>query len=120
MANSQHVIDINLEDFNNKVLKVSHNTPVLVDFWADWCSPCLYIAPVLEEIISEYDGQVILAKLEIDEGENMKLAGKYQVRGFPTIILFEDGIEVERFSSARPKSFIMDFIESNSRILEIN
>lgn len=119
MTNSKHIIDINLEDFDEKVLKTSHHTPVLVDFWADWCSPCLYIAPVLEEIITEYQGQVILAKLEVDEGDNMKLAGKYQVRGFPTIILFEDEIEVERFSSARPKSFIIDFIESNSRILEL-
>lgn len=113
------IFDINLEDFDEKVLKASHNKPVLVDFWADWCSPCLFIDPILKEVVSEFEGKVLLAKLEVDEGKNMKLAGKYKVRGFPTIILFEEGIEVERFSSARPKSFIRDFIESNSRILEL-
>ncbi|MEE9351810.1 MAG: thioredoxin domain-containing protein [Thiotrichaceae bacterium] len=116
---SNSVFDINLEDFDEKVLKASHSTPVLVDFWADWCSPCLFIDPILKEVVSEFEGKVLLAKLEVDEGKNMKLAGQYKVRGFPTIILFEDGIEVERFSSARPKSFIRDFIESNSRILEL-
>lgn len=114
------IFDVHLEDFASKVLQASHSKPILVDFWADWCSPCLFIAPVLEEVINDYHGNVLLAKLEVDEGDNMKLAGKYQVRGFPTIILFEDGIEVERFSSARPKSFIEDFIEANSRILELS
>lgn len=113
------VFDINLEDFQTKVLDASYQKPVLVDFWADWCSPCLFIAPVLEAVVAEYNENVLLAKLEVDEGDNMKLAGKYQVRGFPTIILFEEGVEVERFSSARPKAFIKDFIESNSRILEL-
>ncbi len=117
---SKFVFDIDLEDFDKKVLEASFNTPVLVDFWADWCSPCLFIDPILKSVINDYEGKVLLAKLEVDEGENMKLAGKYKVRGFPTIMLFEDGKEVERFSSARPKSFIIDFIESNSRILELS
>ena len=84
--------------------------PVLVDFWADWCSPCITIAPVLNRIVESFQGQVLLAKLEVDEGENMKLAGRYKVRGFPTIILFRDGIELDRFSSARPAHFIEQFI----------
>ena len=120
MTPSNYVFDIDLDDFEEKVLKASHQTPVLVDFWADWCSPCLFIDPILKEVIKEYQGKVLLAKLEVDEGQNMKLAGKYKVRGFPTIMLFEEGIEVERFSSARPKSFIVDFIEANSRILVVD
>ncbi len=119
VINKESIFDIDLADFEEKVLQASHHKPVLVDFWAEWCSPCLFIAPVLTDVINDYDGQVLLAKLEVDEGENMKLAGHYQVRGFPTIILFEDGIEVERFSSARYKDFIVEFIESNSRILEL-
>lgn len=119
VINKESIFDIDLDDFEEKVLKASHHKPVLVDFWAEWCSPCLFIAPVLTDVINSYDGQVLLAKLEVDEGENMKLAGRYQVRGFPTIILFEEGIEVERFSSARSKDFIVEFIESNSRILEL-
>lgn len=114
-----YIFDINLNDFGKKVIDASANTPVLVDFWAEWCSPCLFIAPILEQVVHQYEGNVLLAKLEVDVGENMKLAGKYQVRGFPTILLFEEGQEVERFSSARPAHFIEEFIESNSRILEL-
>ncbi|HIO92736.1 MAG TPA: thioredoxin [Leucothrix mucor] len=116
---NNYIFDIDLGDFEEKVITASHHKPVLVDFWADWCSPCLFIAPVLKQVLTQYQGKVLLAKLEVDEGDNMKLAGKYQVRGFPTIILFEEGQEVERFSSARPASFIEEFIESNSRLLEL-
>ncbi len=105
------IYDIDLEDFNEQVLQASFKTPVLVDFWADWCSPCIAIAPVLSRVIESFEGQVLLAKLEVDEGHNMKLAGKYLVRGFPTIILFKDGEEQDRFSSARPAQFIEHFIQ---------
>jgi putative thioredoxin len=108
-----HIYNIDLHDFDHKVLQTSHETPVLVDFWADWCSPCIAIAPVLTRVISEFEGQVKLAKLEVDEGENMKLAGHYRVRGFPTIILFKNGEEQDRFSSARPVHFIQEFIEKH-------
>ncbi len=114
---TSHLYDINLNDFESKVLEASHKHPILVDFWAEWCSPCIFIAPVLVNVIEEYDGAVALAKIEVDEGENMKLAGQYQVRGFPTIILFEKGKEVARFSSARSQSYIEEFIETNSTLL---
>jgi len=117
MDDSHYLYDIDLDDFTGKVLEPSYKHPVLVDFWADWCSPCIFIAPVLARVIHAYDGQVILAKLEVDEGKNMKLAGQFQVRGFPTIILFENGKEVSRFSSARSQHFIEEFIESNSTLL---
>ncbi|RTZ67722.1 MAG: thioredoxin [Aquificaceae bacterium] len=116
---NNYIFDIDLNDFEEKVLLASHKKPILVDFWAEWCSPCLFIAPVLKQVLTQYNGNVLLAKLEVDEGENMKLAGQYQVRGFPTIILFEEGKEVERFSGARPANFIEEFIESNSRLLEL-
>ena len=119
MSKSQYSFDIDLADFEEKVLTASHQRPVLVDFWADWCSPCLFIAPILNQVMDDFEGKVLLAKLEVDEGKNMKLAGQYSVRGFPTIILFEEGQEVERFSSARSKSFIVNFIEKNSRLLEL-
>ena len=105
------IYTVHLEDFEERVLDASHQRIVLVDFWAAWCSPCLVIAPVLERVIAEFAGKVALAKLEVDEGENMKLAGRYQVRGFPTIILFKHGEERARFSSARPKHYIEEFIE---------
>ena len=111
---NSHIFDIDLEDFEQQVIEASHQTPVLVDFWADWCGPCIVIAPILGSVIEEYEGKVKLAKLEVDEGENMKLAGKYQVRGFPTIILFQNGEEKGRFSSAQSASYIREFIDSNT------
>ena len=105
------IFPVHLEDFEQKVLQASHERPVLVDFWAAWCSPCLVIDPVLKSVVQDCGGRVLLAKVEVDEGENMKLAGRYQVRGFPTVILFRDGQVVDRFSSARPRHFIEQFLE---------
>jgi len=107
------IFDVSLDDFEQRVLAASHQQPVLVDFWADWCSPCIVIAPILSDVVMQMDGQVLLAKLEVDEGENMKIAGRYQTRGFPTIIMFRDGEEVERFTGAKPPGFIRSFIEDN-------
>jgi len=105
------IYDTQLEDFDERVLAESAKRIVLVDFWAEWCPPCLVIAPVLEKVVRGYDAQVALAKLEVDAGENMKLAGRYQVRGFPTIILFRHGEERARFSGAKSASNIEEFIE---------
>lgn len=108
---SPWIFEVNLDEFDTKVIAASHECPVLVDLWAEWCSPCLVVAPVLEQLITEYEGEVQLAKVEVDVGENMKLAGKYAVRGFPTIILFIEGEERGRFSGAKPPSFIRQFVD---------
>lgn len=110
---STNVFNIDLEDFDKEVLEVSHQTPVLVDLWADWCAPCLVIAPIISSVVEEYEGAIKLAKVEVDEGENMKLAGRYQVRGFPTVILFQNGEEKARFSSAQSASYIREFIDTH-------
>jgi putative thioredoxin len=102
-----------LETFDSDVLEASAVRPIMVDFWAEWCPPCLVIAPILEQAVSEYAGGVALAKVEVDEGDNMKLAGRYAVRGFPTVILFEDGVEKGRFSSAQRLDFILDFLDQH-------
>jgi len=99
-----------LESFDDDVIKASWNTPILVDFWAQWCSPCLVIAPVLDRVVDELQGCIGLAKLDVDQGENMKLAGHYRVRGFPTVMLFQRGEEVARFSGARSKRQIIAFL----------
>ena len=108
---SAYIFDIDLDDFESRVLEASFQQPVLVDFWADWCSPCISLAPMLYKIIKEYEGQILLAKLEVDEGKNMKLAGQYQTRGFPTVILFQNGEEQERFTGSKPMHFIREFID---------
>ncbi len=114
MAASEHIFDIDVEEFEDRVLKPSHDKPILVDFWADWCGPCRFLDPVLKAVVEDYEGEVLLAKVEVDEGHNMKLAGQYQVRGFPTILLFRNGEEKARFSSAQSKSFVEQFIEDNA------
>lgn len=113
LKNEALIFNVDLEQFEDKVLLASDVTPVLVDLWAEWCSPCLVVAPILKQLIEEYDGDVLLAKVEVDEGENMKLAGRYQVRGFPTVLLIVKGEEVARFSGAKPLSFIRDFVDTN-------
>jgi thioredoxin 1 len=107
------IFDVDYEHFDELVLSASIETPILVDLWADWCSPCLVIAPVLKKLIEEYDGGIRLAKVEVDEGENMKLAGHYKVRGFPTVLLIVQGEEVARFSGARPLSFLRNFVDDH-------
>ena len=107
------IFDVDLETFDKKVMAVSNDTPVLVDLWAEWCSPCLVIAPILKRLVDEYDGEIKLAKVEVDEGENMKLAGRYQVRGFPTVLLIIKGEEVARFSGAKPLSFLRNFVDDH-------
>ncbi|NOZ37398.1 MAG: thioredoxin family protein [Gammaproteobacteria bacterium] len=110
------IYNVSLDDFEQKVIETSRQRPVLVDMWADWCSPCTVISPILAQVIAGLDGRVALAKVEVDEDENMKLAGRYKVRGFPTVILFQDGEEKARFSGAQPVSFINSFIQENANL----
>ena len=110
---STDIFDVSLEDYDEKVIAASHDVPILVDLWADWCMPCLVIAPKLKELIAQYEGRLKLAKLEVDAGENMKLAGKYKVRGFPTVILFINGEEKARFHGAQPLSFLREFVDEH-------
>lgn len=108
------IFEAHLEDFQAKVLDASADGPIMVDFWADWCGPCHAIAPALQRVIAELDGAVRLAKVEVDEGENMKLAGRYGLRGFPTIILFHAGKELGRFSGAHPAHWIEHWLDEHA------
>lgn len=113
--NTQSLIfESHYETFDKDVIEASKERPILVDLWADWCAPCHVIAPILEKVIHAYGGAVALAKLEVDEGENMKIAGHYAVRGFPTILLIQNGEELGRFSGAKPTHFIEDFIATHT------
>jgi thioredoxin 1 len=95
-------------DFQTKVLE--SKTPVVVDFWAEWCGPCRMIAPALEELSSELNGKLVVAKLNIDENPNTPI--KYGVRGIPTLMIFRDGQVAATKVGALPKSKIKEWIES--------
>ncbi|RKT43997.1 thioredoxin family protein [Thiocapsa rosea] len=107
---SQYSVNVDLESFQREVIEASAVRPVLVDFWADWCAPCHALAPHLGRVVADLDGRIGLAKIEVDEGENMKLAGQYKLRGFPTVILFYRGEELARFSGARSRHEILDWL----------
>ena len=106
MADIQHVSD---ESFDSDVLK--SDVPVLVDFWAEWCGPCKVIAPVLEEIASEYDGKMKVCKLDIDANE--ATPPKYGIRGIPTLMLFKNGNVEATKVGALSKSQLTAFLDSN-------
>ena len=96
--------------FASEVLQ--SDTPVLVDFWAEWCAPCLRVAPVLEEISREMAGKVKIVKLDIDANPNT--ARDYRIMSVPTLTVFRDGQPVKSVAGARPKSDLVRMIESAS------
>jgi thioredoxin len=84
--------------------------PVLVDFWAEWCGPCKMVAPFLDELATELEGRVTIAKVNIDE--NPQIPRKYGIRGIPTMILFKDGQVAATKMGAEPKSKLKAWLES--------
>ena len=93
-------ITIDDNSFDQTVLQAK--TPVLVDFWAPWCRPCLMAAPVLEELAEEYAGRITIAKLDVDQ--NAKTAAKYSIMAIPNLIIFKDGQPVSQIVGYKPKA----------------
>ena len=106
---SEKTIDVNEENFESSVLK--SDIPVLVDFWAEWCGPCKQIAPILEEISSEYSNKLTVAKIDVDE--NPEMPSKYQVRGIPTMILFNNGNIVDTKVGMSSKQDLTDWLNQH-------
>ena len=102
-----HPIDVTDSSFDEEVIQA--DTPVLVDFWADWCAPCKMIAPIVEELAGEFDGKIKFAKLDVDS--NPKSASNYGIRGIPTMLIFNGGEPVDQVVGAVPKSVIKKKLE---------
>ena len=106
---SEQILYLTDDTFEKEVINSSN--PVLVDYWAEWCGPCKMIAPILEEIASEYTGKIKVAKLNIDE--NPQTPPRYGIRGFPTLMLFKDGNVEATKVGALSKSQLTAFLDSN-------
>ena len=106
---SDHIYHVTDETFEPEVLQSP--TPVLVDYWAEWCGPCRMIAPILDEVAGEYKGRLTVAKLNVDE--NQAIPAKYGIRGIPTLMLFKNGAVVGTKVGALSKSQLTAFIDSN-------
>ncbi|CAN1573844.1 TrxA Thiol-disulfide isomerase and thioredoxins [Burkholderiaceae bacterium] len=103
---SENIKNVSDVSFDADVLKSSQ--PVLVDYWAAWCGPCKMIAPMLEEVATEFAGKVTVAKLNVDE--NQETAAKFNIRGIPTLMLFKDGKVAATKVGALSKSQLTEFL----------
>ncbi|HER10174.1 MAG TPA: thioredoxin [Bacteroides sp.] len=96
-------------DSNFDELVLKSDKPVIVDFWAEWCGPCRMVGPIVEEVGADYDGRVVVAKLDVDN--NPAVTARYGIRNIPTILFFKDGNVADKQVGAVPKSMIVNKLE---------
>ena len=106
---SEHIHYVTDDNFATEVLQ--SQTPVLVDYWAEWCGPCKMIAPILDEVSKDYNGRLQVVKMNVDE--NNVTPAKFGIRGIPTLMLFKDGQLAATKVGALSKSQLAAFIDSN-------
>ena len=103
------VIDVGDLDFEEKVIRASHDVPVVVDFWAGWCQPCLILSPMLERLAEEHAGRFVLAKVDVDANPN--LSARFGIQSIPTVKAFREGQVVTEFVGVQPEEVLGRFIE---------
>jgi len=106
---SEHILQVSDDSFEADVLAAG--TPVLVDFWAEWCGPCKMIAPILADVAVEYAGKVTIAKVNIDQNPNTP--PKFNIRGIPTLLLFKNGQVAATKVGALSKTQLKEFLDAN-------
>lgn len=107
-AASGHVVDATAANFETEILQKSLQTPVLIDFWAEWCGPCKTLGPILEKLADEYGGAFVLAKVDVDR--EPQLAAAFQIRSVPTVFLLIEGQPVDGFPGALPEGQVREFL----------
>ena len=106
-----HTFDATETNFETDVIQASLSTPVLVDFWAEWCGPCKSLGPILEKVVDSYGGKLRLAKVDTDKEQ--QLAAVFGIRSLPTVVLVKDGQMVDGFMGALPESGVRAFVEKH-------
>ncbi len=109
MSQTPYIFDVSSANFEQLVLENSFHKPVLVDFWAEWCAPCKALMPLLAKITEEYQGELLLAKVNCDIEQDV--VARFGVRSLPTVVLFKDGQPVDGFAGAQPESAIRAMLE---------
>ncbi len=111
-STAPHVFDATAQNFETEVMARSQQTPVLIDFWAEWCGPCKSLGPILEKLAAEYGGAFLLAKVDVEAEQ--ELGAAFQIRSIPTVVLVKEGQLVDGFQGALPEGQLREFLNHHA------